>query len=190
MGRIISREHFLKTGEAVLVRTAIPDDAQRLLVLGKAVAEEGDFVVTCPDEYTFTNDQGRDWIFQYGIDPGNLLIVAESSDRIIGELFLGSGSCRRQAHVATLHMSVSEDWRCRGVGTILLQSAIEWAASHPIIEKLGLAVFATNTRAIGLYRKLAFAEEGRRPHDVRIGPGRYVDAILMYRFVKTPADAA
>ena len=92
------------------------------------------------------------------------------------------------SHVATLHMSVAEEWRSRGVGTILLQSAIDWAKSHPAIEKLGLAVFSSNTRAIGLYRKLGFAQEGCRPREVKFGPDRYVDDILMYRFVKGASD--
>jgi RimJ/RimL family protein N-acetyltransferase len=112
------------------------------------------------------------------------MLVAKSSGRIVGILFLESSSRKRLAHTATLHMSVGKDHRSRGVGTILLQSAIDWAKAHPVIEKLGLAVFSSNTRAIGLYRKLGFVEEGRRPREVKFGPDEYADDVLMYRFVK------
>jgi RimJ/RimL family protein N-acetyltransferase len=61
---------------------------------------------------------------------------------------------------------------------------------HPLkTGETGLAVFATNARAIGLYRKLGFVEEGRRPREVKFGADQYVDDILMYRFVKATVAA-
>ncbi len=77
-----------------------------------------------------------------------------------------------------------KEWRGRGVGTALLKSLLEWATAHPLIEKVWLEVFATNERAIRLYRKLGFVEEGVRPQDIKLGPGRYVDTLAMYKFVK------
>ena len=185
MGIIAPHKHHLKSGELVVVRSAVPDDAADLLTLGRAIIAEGEFAVTTPDEYTFTDEQEREWIRRYADDAGKLAIAAEESGRIIGVLFLESSSRQRLAHVATLHMSVAKEWRSRGVGTALLQSAIEWAKSHPVIEKLGLAVFSSNSRAIGLYRKLGFVEEGRRPREIKFGPDMYVDDVLMCRFVKT-----
>jgi RimJ/RimL family protein N-acetyltransferase len=70
-----------------------------------------------------------------------------------------------------------------GMGTLLLQALIDWAEAHPAIEKLSLAVLATNTAAIGLYRRFGFIEEGRRPREVKLGPDEYVNDVLMYRFV-------
>jgi RimJ/RimL family protein N-acetyltransferase len=186
MGKIPPHDVRLKTGEIITVRSAVPDDATDLLTLGRAIIAEGEFSVTTPEEYTFTDEQEREWIRRYIDDSGKLVIAAEESGRIIGVLFLESGSRKRLAHVATLHMSVAKEWRSRGVGTVLLQSAIDWAQSHPVIEKLGLAVFSSNSRAIGLYRKLEFVEEGRRPREIKFGPDHYVDDVLMCRFVKTP----
>ena len=37
---------------------------------------------------------------------------------------------------------------------------------------------------IRLYRRLGFVEEGRRAEEIKIGPNRYVDEVLMGRFVK------
>jgi RimJ/RimL family protein N-acetyltransferase len=170
------------------VRVAHPDDAAAVLAHGRAVIEEGEFAVTSAEEYTFTDEQERDWIRQYAGDPGKLMIVAEHSRQVIGVLFLESGTRRTISHVATLHISVNRDWRHQGVGTALLQSAIAWAEAHPVIEKLGLAVFSSNTRAIGLYRKLGFVEEGCRPREVKFASGRYVDDLLMYRFVKRTVE--
>jgi len=94
-----------------------------------------------------------------------------------------NGPHRRIAHRGTCGFSVAKQWRGKGIGTTLLQTLIEWAGANPLIEKVGLAVFANNEQAIRLYRKLGFVEEGRRPREMKLGPGQYVDDIMMYRFV-------
>ena len=184
MGTFVDCALRLSTGESIVVRAACLDDAATVLAHGRAVIEEDEFNVTSSEEYSFTEDQERDWVEQYASDPAKLFIIAESARQMIGMLFLETKSRKKISHVATLHMSVNKDWRDRGVGTALLQSAIEWAHSHPVIEKLGLAVFSSNTRAIGLYRKMGFVEEGRRLREVKFASGQYVDDILMHRFVK------
>ena len=70
------------------------------------------------------------------------------------------------------------------MGTSLLQAALDWAESSPLVEKVCLEVFAINEPAIRLYKKLGFIEEGRRARDIKRGPDDYVDTVMMYRFVK------
>lgn len=188
MGTYSEQEHSLKTGETVVVRSARPEDALAVLTLAKAVIDEDAFMATTSDEFDFTEESERNWICKHADDPGKVLLVAEFSGQIIGILGVESRDRRRLAHRATLHMSVAKDWRSRGAGTALLQSAVEWARSHPIIEALCLAVFASNARAIGLYGKLGFTEEGRRIRQLKIAPGQYVDDIFMVRFVKEFAE--
>lgn len=183
MGTLIPTTHLLKTGELITIRSAVSDDAAAMVALGRAVVAEGEFAVTHPDEFDLTEEQERDWIRQHLDDPGKLLLVAETSGEMIGSLFVESGSRKRLAHRGVLHMSVSRDWRSRGVGTALLGSLIHWAQAHPILEKLSLAVLATNHRAIGLYRKHEFVEEGRPVREIKFGTDQYVDDILMYQFV-------
>ena len=76
-----------------------------------------------------------------------------------------------------------KDWRGQGVGTALLETFLQWAAENPLIEKISLDVFATNEKAIGLYKKLGFIEAGLKPREIKRGPGQYVDALSMFRFV-------
>ncbi len=67
----------------------------------------------------------------------------------------------------------------------MLQTLLDWASVNPLIDKVCLEVFATNETAIRHYKKLGFVEEGLRPNDIKLGPGRYVDTVAMYRFVKS-----
>jgi RimJ/RimL family protein N-acetyltransferase len=183
MGRIVASERLSKTGEPFRLRSADPDDAERFLAYVREVARNTPFFIMEPDEFNVAEDEERKWIEDHTLGPGKLLIVAESGGRIIGNLSFENGLRRRIAHRGTFGLSVADAWRGKGVGTALLQTLIEWATENPLIEKIKLEVFATNTVALGLYRKFGFVEDGRCPSDVKYGPGSYVDTISMYRFV-------
>jgi ribosomal protein S18 acetylase RimI-like enzyme len=75
-------------------------------------------------------------------------------------------------------MAVAREWRGRGIGTALMGAAIEWARSAGL-HKLSLSVFAHNTAAIAVYRKVGFVEEGRRVKQYRRSSGELWDAIDM-----------
>jgi RimJ/RimL family protein N-acetyltransferase len=186
MGCITARTIASRTGDAVSIRSAQPEDAESLLAYIRAVAAETEFFVMEPNEFPSTDEQERQWIREHLDRPGWLALVAEAAGAINGNVSFENGSHRRIAHRGTIGISVTKDWRGKGIGTALLQTLIEWAEANPLIEKLSLAVFANNENAIGLYRKLGFVEEGRQPRDVKLGPGRYVDTILLYRLVKQP----
>jgi len=149
----------------------------------KSVLIERQFTITEPGEFDLTEDQEREWIKKHLDSPTSVVLVAEVEGRIVGLLDCECGHRRRLAHRAKLGLTVKKEHRGRGVGSALMQALVDWAEGHATITKLGLAVLATNTAAIGLYRKYGFVEEGRRPREVKIGPDQYVDDILMYRFV-------
>ena len=72
---------------------------------------------------------------------------------------------------------VALDARRQGVGTALLQAAVDWAREGGV-RKLELHVFPWNEAAIALYDAFGFEREGYRKRHYRRG-GDYVDAILM-----------
>jgi RimJ/RimL family protein N-acetyltransferase len=82
-----------------------------------------------------------------------------------------------------LSIYVDQPWRGQGVGQLLLEGLISWSERSPLIEKLSLAVFSTNLKAMGLYEKMGFRIEGRCPRDMKLASGDYIDSVLMYRFV-------
>ncbi|HEY1860258.1 MAG TPA: N-acetyltransferase, partial [Gemmataceae bacterium] len=179
MGVISPQSVTLKQGGTFVVRSAKEDDAGALIEHAKAVLTEGIFGVSQADEFTFTLDEEREWIRQHNESPGDLVLVAEAAGSVVALLFFESGPRKRQAHRGSLHMSVERAWRGKGVGEGLLNVLMAWAKGNPLIEKVGLSVLSSNTRAIGLYKKLGFIEEGRRPREIKMGPREYVDEILM-----------
>ena len=101
-------------------------------------------------------------------------VIAVAGGQIIGMLHVQAS----RHGFGELGMLVRRDWRGRGVGSALMQAAIDWARGHRL-HKLCLEVFAQNAAAIALYRKCGFAEEGRRPQQYRRAGGELWDTIMM-----------
>jgi RimJ/RimL family protein N-acetyltransferase len=178
------REFSLKNGEAALIRGALPKDASILVEIKRSVVKEGEFMLAEHDEFKSTEGKERAAIREHSEGPGHIYLVAEVDGDVVGLLHFENGRYRRTRHSGMLAMYVQKEWRGRGVGTALLQTLMDWATHNPLIEKVTLAVFSTNPRAISLYRKLGFEVEGRCPRDMKLADGQYIDSVLMYKFVK------
>lgn len=174
----------LNDGQSVRIRSADPADAEGLLAYVADILEECEFMVTEPGEFDKTVEQERQWIADHRDPSGNLCLLAEVAGTVVGIVSFEVRRHRRVSHVGGLGISVRKGWRGCGIGSALLKACLDWAQREPQIEKVGLAVFSSNEAAINLYRKFGFVEEGRRYHEMKLGPGKYVDDVLMYRWVK------
>lgn len=127
-----------------------------------------------------------DWVERLNRDAAsNYIFVALADDEVIGHAGLhGSKNARRQ-HVWGLGISLREDWQGRGVGTRLMQTIIDLADNWLGALRLELTVYDDNARALALYRRFGFVEEGvHRAFALR--DGQYVDAIAMARLHPSP----
>jgi ribosomal protein S18 acetylase RimI-like enzyme len=88
--------------------------------------------------------------------------------------------------VADIGMLVVEGWRGRGIGKLLLESAMRWAANTGA-HKMALEVWPHNEAAIGLYRRAGFVEEGRKVRHYRRRNGELWDSVLMGRPLARPS---
>lgn len=185
MSAIKPREFQLKSGEKIIVRGAVPEDAEALLAFGnKVLTDATEFFVTEPDEVPRTvEEEGK--FLQENLDAqGNIALVAESQGALVGFLNFKNHNRRRQKHRGAFGMSVGKEWRGKGVGSALIETLLKWAEESPLIEKVCLGVFPENERGMALYKKFGFSEEGRLVKEVKMPDGTYVDTILMYKFVK------
>jgi putative acetyltransferase len=111
--------------------------------------------------------------------PGMHRFVAEVEGRVVGTLGLTVGE-RRRAHSADLGITVHPDFWGRGIGSRLMEAAIDLADNYLSLVRIGLGVYPDNERAIALYRKYGFQEEGRQRKYV-FRAGEYVDTLMMAR---------
>lgn len=97
----------------------------------------------------------------------------------------------RQEHVAGLGMFVDPAFHGRGIGTRLMEAALEAADREWQVVRTQLAVYPDNEPALRLYRRFGFREEGRLAR-MAIRDGTYVDAMVMARIrpdLATAGDA-
>jgi L-phenylalanine/L-methionine N-acetyltransferase len=108
-------------------------------------------------------------------------LVAVADDRIIGSLSIARETGPITRHVSSLGMSVDREWRGRGIGSALLAEAFRWARWAGV-EKVTLTVYPGNERALALYRKFGFDEEGRLTGHSKKSYG-YEDEVIMGRWL-------
>jgi len=177
-------QFLTKDGKGFVVREARVCDAGQLLAGAKAAMAEGlDYLITQPEEFTIGVDEERKWIQSFIDAENSHLFVAEHKADIIGWASLQGDTRLRTRHTALLGITVTRLWRARGVGTALMETALDWATENRFIDKVKLEAIATNKPALHLYRKLGFLEEGRLLHEFKKADGTYLDGVLMYRFV-------
>lgn len=169
--------------ENTVIRKANLEDASRILQIQKEVVEEGIFLTTSSAEFDKTIEQQRDWMEKILANNKETMLVAETSKGIVGWIVFFSQNRIRLSHTGSFGMMIDKDFRDKGIGKLLIKGLLDWAESNPLIEKVSLGVFSTNDRAIALYKKMGFTEEGRKIKEFKMDNGEYVDDILMYKFV-------
>ncbi len=77
-------------------------------------------------------------------------------------------------------MAVRDDWQGKGIGTALMEAALDLADNWLNLTRVELSVFTENAAAIALYEKFGFEVEGtHRRYAFR--NGAYVDSYSMAR---------
>jgi RimJ/RimL family protein N-acetyltransferase len=166
------------------LRSAHGDDAAGTLALLKLASSETDHLVRAPDEMRISEDDERVFLEERRSSPTDLFLVAEVDHTIVGIASLIGTDLRRLSHAAVLGISVARSYWGGGLGRALITALLHWADARGLV-RVSLDVLETNTRAIHLYERLGFREEGRlRAH--RLHDGRLLDTVVMAR-VRTPA---
>jgi RimJ/RimL family protein N-acetyltransferase len=160
------------------IRHADPSDAEQLTRLAEAVSGEPEgWLISVAGEWRSAGDERR-FLKALRRYPHAAVFVAERADgTLVGRLSVGRDPHPASTHVADVGLMVALDARRQGVGTALLEAAVDWARKAGV-RKLELHVFPWNDAAIGLYEAYGFEREGFRKGHYRRG-GRFVDAILM-----------
>jgi ribosomal protein S18 acetylase RimI-like enzyme len=164
------------------IREAVVDDAEALAAAEKAIAASPGFLISHPDE--LSSDAFARKIVQLSGSTNGRYVVATENGKIVGHAMLDPMSLRALRHVVRLTLVVHQGSQGRAVGAALLRHLIEWARACTTVEKIELSVRSSNSRAIHLYTKLGFREEGRLTGRIKIDDTQYLDDIAMGLWVK------
>lgn len=107
--------------------------------------------------------------------------VAEENGKVIGLGILMNHGNLRKKHVGVITLMVNSDYQNKGVGSLLMDKLINLSESINII-RVELCVFRDNYKAINLYNKFGFKEEGIKVKSA-LKNGEYIDEVMMARII-------
>ncbi len=82
-------------------------------------------------------------------------------------------------HSANVRICIFDvNHRNHGLGTFAMASIVEFAFTHTSLLRIGLEVFAYNKRALQVYEKVGFIQEGRLRNTI-LNKGKLDDIICM-----------
>lgn len=158
----------------IRIRRAEPEDYEAwAAVFEGATAQSETLQVPYP-----SRDQWRKRLAE--TPPGAHRLVALFENVLVANAGLHPFDTPRRAHAAHFGIAVRDDHQGRGVGTALITAILDLADKWTPYTRIELGVYADNARAIALYKKFGFVEEGlSRAHTLR--GGVYVDVTSMAR---------
>ena len=114
-------------------------------------------------------------------------VVAEIAGEIVG--WAGAGAYRdRECYrgIGEFSMYIRRDWRCRGVGDLLLAALIS-EAERLRLWKLLSRIFPFNEASRALCRKHGFREVGVYEKHARLD-GRWLDVVIVERLISANVE--
>lgn len=158
----------------LIIRRTEPSDAKGLQALFLGV-EAYSQTLQLP------NPNVKTWENRLSNVPDNVYsFVAVWDDEVVGNLGLVINTNPRQHHIAHIGMAVKDGHHGKGIGSALLNTAIDLAENWLNISRIELTVYTDNEKAIALYKKFGFEVEGEA-RNYAFRNGEFVNAYYMAR---------
>jgi L-amino acid N-acyltransferase YncA len=159
----------------MLIRKAIPEDAEAIIKIFNPIIESGlysviDGPLTIQEERNYIRQFPARGVFHLAVCPDQNLIVGFQSIEPIA-------SCNAFSHVASIGTFIDLNQRRRGIGTLLSQSTFS-AAIQKNFNKIFSYVRADNPASVQFHLRLGFEIVGTARRHARIG-NQYVDEIII-----------
>ena len=168
------RMYHLNNGNVLLIREAAAEDARAVLEYVEAVSGESDFLSFGPGEFELTEAEEADYLRTCRDSENQIFILGLIEGEIVASLVFSAGSRPRVRHSGEFGMSVRKRFWGLGIGSLMLDTLIDWARGTQIVKKINLRVRTDNERAIGLYERKGFVREGTLRKQVFLN-GTYFD---------------
>lgn len=169
----------LKNGAACCLRSCVEDDAQAVVDNFNQTHGETDFLLSYPDENSFSAEQEACFLKGKLESENEIEIVAIVDGAVAGTAGIGAlGRKYKLRHRAEFGISVSKAYWGLGIGRALTEACIE-CARRAGYAQLELNVVAENARAVELYRRAGFVEFGRNPLGFNSRTAGYQELVYM-----------
>lgn len=165
------KEIVLKDSARCLLRSANETDAAEMLRSFELTHAETDYLLTYPEEDSFTVQQEAEFLKARNESKNAIEIAAFFDGKIVGTAgFEPIGDKEKIRHRAEFGIAVEKAYWGRGIGKALTLACIECAKQAGYLQ-IELEVIAKNTPAVWLYESVGFREYGRNPRGFRARSG-------------------
>lgn len=169
----------LKDSRRLFIREARKEDAPEILEYVKIVGGETDNLLIDGNGLSLSVHEEEAIIEERHLAETSKMFVGIVDGEIVSMVSLTGSVRSRIRHNTTLGISVKKKMWHSGVASAMMNYAIEWAKSIPILVNLHLEVRSDNSRAIALYERFGFQRVGVFPQKVCV-QNVYYDEIAMF----------
>lgn len=173
------KEIHLKDGRICLLKNGEEGDGAAALQNFILAHEQTDFLLTYPEENTFTAGQEAEYLKEKTESENEIEILAVVDGKVVAAAGIeAKGKQQKICHRAEFGVSVDKGFWGLGIGTALTSACIE-CAKKAGYSQLELEVVSDNESAIRLYKKAGFIEFGRNPKGFKSRISGYRELIYM-----------
>jgi RimJ/RimL family protein N-acetyltransferase len=169
---------ILKNEKEMIIRKATRLDALRMVQYVSVIGGESNNLTFGLNEFELTKEKEELIIENTNSMDNSIMIIAEIDSEIVSMVSMHCGTRPRTRHVGEFGITVRKPYWGLGIGSAMLDYLIEWAKGTNIVRKINLKVRSDNSKAIALYKKHGFTQEGVSTRDLYIN-GEFHDCIIM-----------
>lgn len=177
----------LPNRQIVAIREAQPRDAAAILSALNQIGGETDFLTFGGGELNYPVEAQENIIEAFAIRDNSVMMVAEIEGKVVAIATFDGAPRARLAHTGELGISILQAYWGLGIGRRMMDMLIDWAGRTGVIRKINLRVHEKNERAIELYEKIGFRQEGVISREYQID-GQFFANIWMGLAID-PADS-
>ena len=172
------QQYTLKNGQQLVIRKAIKQDAVANIACVSKTGGETDFLTFGAEGFPGSVADEEKFIKKCQSTANMLFVVAEVEGLIVGMLAFEGQSRLRLQHSGEFGITLLKEYWGLGIGSRLIELMLTWAKSTDIVRKINLRVRQDNQRAIKLYQKYGFTQEGVISREYLIN-GQFYSIMLM-----------
>lgn len=165
--------------QEVYFELAQVEHAQAILDFLEAVAQETDYLLLDQATSDLTLQQMQDNLARRQELPNHLCLLALLGEEVIGMVNLAGFDDYKINHIVDLFIAVKKAYWGYGLGTALMDNALDWVSQTEGLHRVELTVQTRNQAAYQLYKTFGFTVEGTKEKAIKTAEGDYADLYQM-----------
>lgn len=162
----------------ITITKAQPSDARELLEVLKIIGGETDNLTFGSEGFPATVEEEEAYLASLVGSTSSAMFIVRKDGKLVGSASFRGMERTRLKHRAEIGISLLKEVWGQGIGSMLMETLIDFAKTEAHVEIISLEVNSENTRAIRLYEKYGFEKIGHYKGFFKVD-GKYLDFDLM-----------